>query len=318
MSVAYMQSENEILDDIYKWQKGKLKGFLGAAYNLVVSIERIPETLVILDQQAIEYDYYYRQTYYKEHGKMPSKYSVNSKLSLIANGAKKSIIYALDDYDTRVLHGDLESQGEYLGEYLFNVALDLALGGYGSKLDDVAEYSDDAARLTTKQLDLDDAYSKAKGGNLLDADDMPDDLPDVKIHGNIFNYADNNKEINIIGKINSELDEVDFLNKVIYEDKNAQGLYLGNPDYPQTEMQWAEKQIFGKGKNRIDALKQDTFRVRINSVDYPLLVDDLRGIKTYVFRINADTPELRKAVDYWIEELDNLYPEYDFSAVYGI
>ena len=111
---------------------------------------------------------------------------------------------------------------------------------------------------------------------------------------------------------------MDFLNKVIYEDKNAQGLYMGNPDYPQTEMQWAEKQIIGKGKNRIDALKQDTFRVRINSVDYPLLVDDLRGIKTYVFRVNADTPELRKAVDYWIKELENLYSEYDFSAVYGI
>ena len=76
----------------------------------------------------------------------------------------------------------MESQDEYLGEYLFNVALDRALGGYGSKSDELIEFGEDTSKTVTNQLDLDNAFSKAKGGNLLDADDMPDDMPDVKIH----------------------------------------------------------------------------------------------------------------------------------------
>lgn len=42
-------------------------------------------------------------------------------------------------------------------------------------------------------------------------------------------------------KINTEIDEIDFATKVIYEDKNARGLYIENPDVPQTETQWANK-----------------------------------------------------------------------------
>lgn len=33
---------------------------------------------------------------------------------------------------------------------------------------------------------------------------------------------------------------------MIYEDKNARGLYIENPDVPQTETQWANKQILKK------------------------------------------------------------------------
>ena len=58
----------------------------------------------------------------------------------------------------------------------------------------------------------------------------------------------NPKGVNIHGKINSELDEVDLINKIIYEDKNASKLYMENADFPQTEMKWAETQIFKKGK----------------------------------------------------------------------
>ena len=203
MSVAYMLSGNENVDAVDEWYKGIKKGIIGAAYNLVSSRFKIPATLIIMDQQAIEYDYYYRHTYYKKHGGMPKKYSISSNLSFIINGesgAKKSVIYALDDYDTRVLQGDLESQGKYLGEYLFNVALDLATGGIQSKLDDVAEYSDDAARLTTKQIVLDetkDAISKTKGENWLDLIENIDDVPEIKIDGNLL-ISENNLDLNNI------------------------------------------------------------------------------------------------------------------------
>lgn len=46
-------------------------------------------------------------------------------------------------------------------------------------------------------------------------------------------------------------------------------------------------------------------------------VKELKGIKDYVFRMDADTPGLRAAVQ---KELDNLkatFPDYNFSAVYG-
>ena len=58
------------------------------------------------------------------------------------------------------------------------------------------------------------------------------------------------KETNIIGKINTELDEVDFVKSIIYEDKNAKGSYMDNPDVPQTEEQWAQKQILKKPQKK--------------------------------------------------------------------
>ncbi len=61
------------------------------------------------------------------------------------------------------------------------------------------------------------------------------------------------KEVNIHGKLNTELDEVDTINKVIYEDKTATKLYMENPNVSQTEAEWAEKQI--KKKRKIE-LKQ--------------------------------------------------------------
>ena len=60
---------------------------------------------------------------------------------------------------------------------------------------------------------------------------------------NATNIVNNPKEINIHEKINSEIDEIDLVNRIIFEDKNASKLYMANPDFPQTELQWAEKQI---------------------------------------------------------------------------
>ena len=145
---------------------------------------------------------------------MPKKYSIKSGLSFIANGAKKSIIYTLDDYDTRVLQGDLESQGEYLGEYLFNVALDLATGGIQSKLDDVAEYSDDAARLTTKQIALDEtkvAFSKADGDNWQDIIKGTGELADTGVYFNIGNLDGIDNINDILPRVGLTKDEFNSL-----------------------------------------------------------------------------------------------------------
>lgn len=129
--------------------------------------------------------------------------------------------------------------------------------------------------------------------------------------------ASNPKEVNIHGKINSELDEVDLINKVIYEDKSAKKLYMENPDFPQTESQWAYKQIYQKGSNRIKALQQTDFSVSSSVTNNLPDVEDLKGLKDYVFRIDADTPELRAAVQVELDNLKVAYPDYNFSATFG-
>ena len=135
--------------------------------------------------------------------------------------------------------------------------------------------------------------------------------------GNRAGIVDNPKEVNIHGKINSELDEVDLVNKIIFEDKNASKLYMDNPDFPQTELQWAEKQILKKGRNRIEALQQSEFKLSSQASSNLPLVEELKGIKNYVFRIDADTPALREAVQIQLDKLSELFPEFNFSATFG-
>lgn len=122
----------------------------------------------------------------------------------------------------------------------------------------------------------------------------------------------------------TELDDVDFINKVIYEDKNATRLYMPNPDVPQTESAWAETQIWKKGKKRLDALSMKSNEIfafftneegNVEKCNY--LVRETQAIEVYVFRINADTPELRIAVENVLERLRRDYPKYKFSAIYG-
>ena len=43
------------------------------------------------------------------------------------------------------------------------------------------------------------------------------------------------KNVNIHRNTNSELDSVDLVNQVIFEDKNATKLYMDHPNVPQTE-----------------------------------------------------------------------------------
>ena len=90
---------------------------------------------------------------------------------------------------------------------------------------------------------------------------------------------------------------------------------MDNPDVPQTESQWAYKQIYKKGANRINALQQSNFT--LSGSDNLPNAEELKNIKNYVFRIDADTPELRKAVQQELDNLKSTYPNYNFSAIYG-
>jgi len=120
----------------------------------------------------------------------------------------------------------------------------------------------------------------------------------------------------------TELDEIDFINKVIYEDKDASRLYMENPNVPQTEAEWANKQIFEKGRKRFEALSKEDINAYFcegvqKGEQCNLFVDELKSIKKYVFRISVDKPTLRVEVEKILEQLRDLYPQYDISAVYG-
>ena len=125
------------------------------------------------------------------------------------------------------------------------------------------------------------------------------------------------KEVNIHGRINTEIDEVDLVNQIIYEDKSAGKLYMENADFPQTEQQWAFKQIYKKGSNRIDAINQSEYNLSIVGSESVPDINSLKNIRNYTFRIDADTPALRQAVEQCLDKLREKYPEYNFSATYG-
>lgn len=127
--------------------------------------------------------------------------------------------------------------------------------------------------------------------------------------------VNNPKEINIHGEISTEIDEVDLINKIIYKDKSAVNLYMDNPDVPQTEVQWAFKQILKKGANRIYALLQTDFTLS-GEGSLPD-VESLKSIRDYIFRIDADTPALREAVQKQLDNLKAAFPDFNFSAIYG-
>ncbi len=46
-------------------------------------------------------------------------------------------------------------------------------------------------------------------------------------------------------------------------------------------------------------------------------VDELKKNKTYIFRIDADTPELQKAVQIELDNLKIKCPDYNFGAKFG-
>ena len=176
------------------------------------------------------------------------------------------------------------------------------IAGEAAKAGEAGEIAEEAAKVGEAGAEVAEDATKAGGKGK------------VKIESS---SGSTYKEVNIHGEINTEIDEVDLLNQIIYEDKSAAKLYMENPDFPQTEQQWAFKQIYKKGSNRIDAINQSEYTLSIVGSNKVPNINSLKSIKNYIFRIDADTPALRQAVEQCLQKLRLKYPEYNFSATYG-
>ncbi|CAM4250014.1 hypothetical protein HCA64_03125 [Listeria booriae] len=132
------------------------------------------------------------------------------------------------------------------------------------------------------------------------------------------------KEIEIVdakGKPLGEFDEIDIEKGIFYEDKQAKGLNVLNPrtQLPaQTPIQFAEKQIYQKTANRIRNLEDaDATRATVNGSKSIPTIEEIRGIKKFIFRLDGDTAELREAVEQSIEKLRNEFPNHSFDVIFG-
>ena len=134
-----------------------------------------------------------------------------------------------------------------------------------------------------------------------------------------------NKEIEITdsnGKCLGEFDEIDLDNKIFYEDKTAKGLDTINPKTgkpSQTPQEFADKQIYTKTKNRINNLMnaEETRQAKTNIVEKVPNRSELQKIKKFVFRLDGDSPELRKAVENSVQNLQLEFPDYSFEVTFG-
>ncbi|MEK3852117.1 phage baseplate assembly protein V [Paenibacillus sp. FSL R7-0340] len=132
------------------------------------------------------------------------------------------------------------------------------------------------------------------------------------------------KEVEIADKAGNplgEFDEIDLVNKVFHEDKSAEGLSVINPKTGkpfQTAEKWANKQLYAKTKERILNLQKvdHTRPTKNGSSEIPTL-DEIKDVRSFNFRMNADTPELRAAVQKTIEKLKEEFPDYNFTAEFG-
>ncbi|WP_370642699.1 DUF4280 domain-containing protein [Brevibacillus sp. DP1.3A] len=133
------------------------------------------------------------------------------------------------------------------------------------------------------------------------------------------------KEVEIVdmnGRPIGEFDEIDMKNGIFYEDKTAKGLDILNPKTglpAQTPQQFADKQILTKTRNRINNLHKSAVSSRPaanGSPEAPSL-EEIKGIRQFVFRLDGDTPELREAVEKSLEQLRKEFPEYTFNVQFG-
>ncbi|OMG45546.1 hypothetical protein BK140_31660, partial [Paenibacillus macerans] len=208
-----------------------------------------------------------------------------------------------------------------------NIALDTAMAGagdvtftYAFKLISGALKSTAGQRLTEwlKRSEVDEV--PATQGKL----ETPAPSKVAEGTGNVPPRVPYSKEVEIADKQGNplgEFDEIDLVNKIFHEDKSAEGLSVINPKTGkpfQTVEKWANKQIYAKTKERILNLQKvdHTRPTKNGSVEIPTL-DEIKDVRRFNFRMNADTPELREAVQKVIEKLKEEFPDYTFTAEFG-
>jgi hypothetical protein len=123
------------------------------------------------------------------------------------------------------------------------------------------------------------------------------------------------------GEAAGEFDGINMAGKIFIEDKSAQGLDRVNPKTGlkhQTPATWAHKQIFNKTVNRIEALHNAPYTYSTpNGPPHIPNIEQIRNFERLHFRVDADTPEVRKAVEEEIQNLKTRYPNWHFTAQYG-
>ena len=123
------------------------------------------------------------------------------------------------------------------------------------------------------------------------------------------------------GEATGEFDGINRAEKLFIEDKSAQGLDKVNPRTGlkhQTPAAWARKHIFEKTVNRIEALRNASYTYPTpNGPPAVPSIEQIRGFQKLRFRVDADTPEIRRAVKDEIQNLQTTYLGWRFTAQYG-
>ncbi len=119
-----------------------------------------------------------------------------------------------------------------------------------------------------------------------------------------------------------EFDGVDLRRGSFIEDKSARGLGTVDPKTGlpnRTAAEWARDKIFDKTVTRIENLRKavGTRPTRGGSEVVPEL-EKIKNIRRLEFRIDADSPALREAVLREVQQLSAKFPDWKFSATFGL
>jgi hypothetical protein len=174
--------------------------------------------------------------------------------------------------------------------------------------------------------------AQSKLENILGADDGVHRARIARTDG--VDYFVGNELVNERNEPIGELDLVDLVGKVIYEDKEALGFGMHTRKGTSAEQvaaqvnreveKFVDKKVIARGEKRLAAIESAvSTRPNSSKVVRPspsaVAVDlsQLREIKKMVFRFEGDHPVLQNVMARRMTELARKYDKYEFSAVYG-
>jgi hypothetical protein len=143
--------------------------------------------------------------------------------------------------------------------------------------------------------------------------------PSIDYHADYLEVEIINSENGSLG----EFDEIDMKNETFIENKSAKG--IGTPN-PRTgiaeggdEIDWAIDKIHDKTAARINNFNNNTVATRPtkNGSQQVPSFEEIKDFKNIHFEIDADTPQLRNAVNYEMSVLKSEFPDWNFSATFG-
>ena len=138
--------------------------FIYSISSLISDSRRIDSIITTTTVSYIEYSYWHRQQY-------PEDNELEIVWEYIGKNIGDAIEYTLLDIDTRLVNGTAESRGEILGEALFEICLDVAIGKAVTKFANVkgATAVDDLDKIKSSHV-----TSNAGNANLYQSIDIVD------------------------------------------------------------------------------------------------------------------------------------------------